>query len=85
MYTDFQQKIPSDTSCGTSQKFHCCKVITMGRLCSSTVRVRSYFLLKIGVLRAKGITKSFPNLEECDPNPEPHTTEYIKVVIVVLY
>ena len=37
------------------------------------VHVRSYFLLKIGVLRAKGITKSFPNLEECDPNADLHT------------
>ena len=44
-----------------------------------------FFLLKIGVLRAKGITKSFPNLEECDPNLDPHIALHIKAVIVVLY
>ena len=51
----------------------------------STACVGWDFLLKIGVLKAKGITKSFPNFEECDPNPDPHTALHIKVVIVVLY
>ena len=51
----------------------------------STACVGWDFLLKIGVLRAKGITKSIPNLEKCDPNPDPHTTLHIKVVIEVLY
>ena len=51
----------------------------------STACVGWDFLLKIGVLRAKGITKSFPNLEECDPNPDPYTSVHIMVVIVVLY
>ena len=47
-----------------SQKFHSnfSKVTTMGSLGSSTVRGRSYFLLKIGVLKAKGITENIPNL-----------------------
>ena len=56
-----------------------------GSLGSSKVRGRSYFLLKIGVLRAMGITKNFPNLEVCDLNPDPPTTLFINVVTVVLY
>ena len=51
----------------------------------STACVGLDFLLKIGVLVEKGITKSYPNFEECDPNPDPHTTLHILVVIVVLY
>ena len=51
----------------------------------STAGVGWDFLLKISVLGAKGITKSFPNFEECDPNPDPYTSVHIMVVIVVLY
>ena len=45
-------------------------VTTVESLRHSTARVESDFLLEIGILRAKGITKSVPNLEVvCDPAP----------------
>ena len=84
-YTNFQQKISSDTNCGTSETSYCSNFTTMEFLRRSTACVGWNFLLKIVICRAKGITKKFPNLEECDPNSDPHTALHIKVVIVVLY
>ena len=72
-------------NCGTSQTSHCSNFTTMVFLRRSTACVGWDFLLKIGVRGAKGTTKNFPNLEECDPNPDPHITLHIMVVIVVLY
>ena len=40
----------------------------------STARVGCDFLLQIGILSAKGITKNVANLEVCDPTPDPSTT-----------
>ena len=54
-------------------------------LLHSTACVECDFLLKIGVLRAKGITKNAPNFEVCDLTLVRSTTLFINVVIVVLY
>ena len=55
-YTNFQQKKMIDTNCGTSQTSHCSNFATMEFLRHSTACVKCDFLLKIGELRAKGIT-----------------------------
>ena len=64
---------------------HCSNITTMEFLRHSTARVGCDFLLQIGILSAKGITKNVANLEVCGPAPDPLTTRSIKVVIVVLY
>ena len=51
----------------------------------STACVECDFLLKIGELRAKAITKNAPNFELCDLTLVRSTTLFINVVIVVLY
>ena len=51
----------------------------------STACVGWDFLLKIGIRRAKGITKNLPNLEVCELSPATTTTIFINAVIVVLY
>ena len=80
-YTDLQQKITSDTSCGMSQNFHCNRVTSMKSLWHSTARVGCDFLLQIGILSAKGITKNVANLEVRGPTPDPLTTLSVNLVI----
>ena len=60
-YADFQQKITSDTSCGKTQTLYSSKVTTIQSLRLSTARVGWDFLLKIGILRAKGYNIWVPN------------------------
>ena len=57
-YANFQQKISLDTNSGMSQTSHWSNFITMENLIHSTDHVGCYFLLKIGILRAKGIPKN---------------------------
>ena len=56
---------------GMSQTSHCSNITTMEFLRHSTARVGCYFLLKISVLKAKGISKNVPNLEVCENTPDP--------------
>ena len=70
---------------GMSLTSHCSNITTMEFLRHSTARVGCDFLLKISVLRAKGISKNVPNLEVYDPAPAHFTTLLIKIAIVVLY
>ena len=70
---------------GMSETSHCSDFTIMEFLRHSTARVGCDFLLKISVLRAKGISKNVPNLEVCEHTPVPPITRSIKVVIVVLY
>ena len=62
-YADFQQKISPDSSCGKTQTLYCSYFTTIQSLRLSTARVGCDFLLKIGILRAKGYNIRVPNLQ----------------------
>ena len=49
-------------------------LLHMENLRHSTALVGCDFLLQIGILSAKGITKNVANLEVCSPTPDPSTT-----------